>query len=174
MEIVDTLNFYLALGGALLFLGSAILTFDLFTSRSLEVLVKKWGMLLLFLLTLGASAMTLVYSEIFGFVPCSLCWFQRIFLYPQMLLFGAATYWKDTLAARYAIIFSIPGFIIALYQHYLQMGGGEFVPCPVDGAEADCSVRILFEFGFMTFPLMSAGLFLFIIAMSVYLLRTRN
>ena len=117
--------------------------------------------------------MTLVYSEIFGFIPCGLCWLQRVFLYPQTLLLAVALYRKDKTVALYGIALSIPGVFVSLYQHYLQMGGIEFITCPVTGVGADCAERILFEFGFMTFPLMSTFLFTFLIALYWYLWKTK-
>jgi disulfide bond formation protein DsbB len=117
--------------------------------------------------------MTLIYSEVFGFIPCGLCWLERIFLYPQVILLGVALATKDKVVSKYGIALSIPGMLVSLYQHYLQMGGAEFITCPVIGAGADCAERILFEFGFMTFPLMSAFLFAFLIALYLYILKTR-
>jgi disulfide bond formation protein DsbB len=172
--IVATLNFYLALGSILLLLGTVILSVDQFTSRSLERYVSKWGLLLAFLLTAAGSVMTLVYSEIFGFIPCGLCWLQRVFLYPQALLLAAGIYIKDARVALYGLVLSVPGALTALYQHYLQMGGNDLIGCPTAGPGADCAKRIMFEFGFMTFPLMSAALFLFLCVLYLYLLRIKK
>ena len=116
--------------------------------------------------------MTLVYSEAFGFVPCGLCWLQRVFLYPQVFILGMALFYKEKIAARYGLMLSVPGLIISLYQHYLQMGGNEFLPCPASGG--DCAKRIMFEFDFVTFPLVSAFLFLFLIVLYIYILKTRT
>jgi len=168
---VESLNLLLALGGVGFILASAVLVFDLYTSRSLEVYVQKWGLFVAFLLTATGTGMTLIYSEVFGFVPCSLCWFQRIFLYPQLFITGTALYIKEKMVALYGIALSVPGLIISLYQHYIQMGGSEVVGCPTGGG--DCSQRILFEFGFMTFPLVSASLFFFLIVLYFYMHKAR-
>lgn len=169
--LVEMLNFYLALGGVGLFVGTAILLIDQYTTRSLAVYVQKWGMIGAFLLTLAGSIMTLVYSEIFGFLPCGLCWLQRVFLYPQVVILGVSLYFKQAGAALYGCALSILGLLVAQYQHYLQMGGNEFIACPTAGAGADCAKRILFEFGFMTFPLMSVALFAFLGALYLYLIK---
>lgn len=171
-ETIELLNFVLALGGVGLAFGAIVIAFDVFSKNfSLKLLIEKWWMLGAFALTLSGSAMTFLYSEVFGFVPCGLCWLQRVFLYPQVFLLGVALRYKDPLVARYGIALSIPGVIVSLYQHHLQMGGSEIVGCPTSGG--NCSERILFEFGFMTFPLMSAFLFLFLIALYVYILKTK-
>lgn len=78
-----------------------------------------------------------------------------------------ALYKKDTKIADYLIGLSGIGALIALYQHYLQMGGSAFIPCPAVGPGIDCAQRFLFEFGYITFPLMSFSVFALMIAMLV-------
>ncbi len=174
-ETIATLNFLLALGGVGLGFGVVVLCFDLRSKNfTLQKLVSVYGLLAAFLLTTVSSIMTLIYSEVFDFVPCGLCWLQRIFLYPQVLMLALAIYTKDKTVAKYGIVLSIPGLVVSLYQHYLQMGGAEFIACPTTGAGADCAERILFEFGFMTYPLMSAFLFAFLIALYAYIIRTNR
>jgi disulfide bond formation protein DsbB len=169
---IEILNFILAIGGVAMAFGAVVLLFDLKSKNySLSVLVNSFGLFGAFALTSVSTIMTLVYSEIFGFVPCGLCWLQRVFLYPQVILLGMALWNKDKTVTKYGIGLSIPGVVVSLYQHYLQMGGAELVGCPTAGAGADCAERILFEFGFMTFPLMSAFLFLFLIALYYYILK---
>lgn len=132
-------------------------------------MLGKWGLWIGFVLTLGATAMSLYFSEVLGFAPCSLCWLQRIFLYPQVILFAIAAIKNDRRIADYIIGLSIPGAIVALYQHYLQMGGTEAIPCPVNLADAtDCAQRFFFEFGYITFPLMCFSLFAFTIVMMLF------
>lgn len=171
---IAVLNFVLALGGVALLFGAAILLFDLYgKNRSLENLVTTYGLISAFLVTFCGSTLTLVYSEIFGFVPCGLCWFQRIFLYPQVVLLAVALYTKDKTVTKYGISLSVLGLIVSLYQHYLQMGGVELGACPTAAAGADCAERILFEFGFMTFPLASAAVFAFLITLYLYINKTK-
>jgi len=167
--LIDTLNFVLATGGLVLLGTIAFLVFDYKRDRALQPLVKDWGMHIAFLMALGGSAMTLVYSDVFGFVPCGLCWLQRVFLYPQVFLIGTSMYLRDKVFGPfYGIILSSLGLIIALYQHYLQMGGLDIAGCPTTGEHTDCAERILFEYGFMTFPLLSAIMFLFLIVLYWY------
>lgn len=175
LESIPVFNFLLALGGVSLGFGAVILFFDAQGQNfTLKRLVTTYGLVGAFALSFLSSVMTLVYSEVFGFVPCGLCWLQRVFLYPQVFMLGLAVYTKDKAVARYGIILSIPGVVISLYQHYLQIGGKEFIACPTTGAGANCAERTLFEFGFMTFPLMSTFLFLFLIALYIYILKTRD
>ncbi len=169
--VVQNLNYILAIGGILTLLISSVLVFDLATSRIFKSILSRWGIFLGFIFALGSSAMTLVYSEVLGFVPCGLCWLERVFLYPQVFILGMALFYKEKIAARYGLMLSIPGLVISLYHHYLQMGGSQFVACPTSGG--DCAKRILFEFGFVTFPLLASFLFLFLIVLYIYILKTR-
>lgn len=172
IETIETLNYVLAIGGIACLIATAVLVFDLYTSRSFVAHIQRYGLWAAFLITLGGVVMTLVYSEYFGFVPCSLCWFQRIFLYPQVFVLGTALVIKDTRAPIYGIVLAIPGLFVALYQHYIQMSGSDALGCPTGGG--DCSQRILFEFGFMTFPLLAACLFALLIALYWYMLKIRT
>jgi len=171
-ETIAILNTALAIGGVLVFLVSSILVVDLYTSRVFAKLIDLWGMVVALVFTVSSTVLTLVYSEVFGFVPCGLCWLQRVFLYPQVILLAMALVYKEKVAARYGLVLSILGFFVAIYQHYLQMGGAELVACPTSGG--DCAKRFLFEFGFVTFPLLSAFLFVFLVALYMYILKTRG
>jgi disulfide bond formation protein DsbB len=167
---IDTLNFILALGGIAAFGAAFILVFDIASKNlSLKILIDKFALIGAFALTACGSVLTLVYSDVFGFVPCGLCWLQRVFLYSQVFVLGTALYTRDKNVWKYGIALSIPGLILSLYQHYLQMGGNELITCPTTSAGANCAERILFEFGFVTFPLISAGMFVLLIAVYWYL-----
>lgn len=165
VELIETTNYLLALGTlGLQFLIALIVLDYFFNGRKLfGDFVEKYAHHTVFLFALAGACMTFVYSEIFGFIPCGLCWLQRVALYPLVLIFAIALWKKDRNASRYGIGLSLFGAIIALYQHYIQMGGSEFITCPAAGAGADCAERILFEFGYITFPLMSFSLFVFFI-----------
>ena len=72
--------------------------------------------------------------------------------------------------ACYSIALSILAGSAALYPHYLQMGGTSVLPCPASGA-GDCAQRIIFEFGYITLPLMAATLFAFLIVLMLFVRR---
>jgi disulfide bond formation protein DsbB len=168
-ETVEFLNFWLAIGTVALLGASVVLLADVFFYRKkyFGAYITEYGMHAATVLAAGASLLTIIYSDVFGFLPCWLCWWQRVFLYPQVLLLATAYFIKDKSVALYGMVLSIPGLIIALYQHYIQMGGTELVGCPSGGG--DCAQRFVFEFGFVTFPLMAAALFLFLISIYLYL-----
>ncbi len=174
MQILE-LNYWVALGTVLLEAATVLLLLAYFFPKNplaefIGTLAGKYGILIGLLSTLFAVVMSLVYSEYFGIDPCGLCWFQRIFMYPQALLFAVALFIKDSKAALYSIWLSVFGAGIALYQHYLQMGGTDVVPCPATGA-GDCAKRFLFEFGYVTFPLVAFSLFAFLIILMLFVRR---
>lgn len=171
---VETLNWILGTGGVFLLLASVLLYGDIFFNnrQQFRAILERWGLTIAAASAISALLMALVYSEYFGFVPCGLCWSMRIFVFSQAFIMPVAAYLKDTRIALYGIILSVPGVFVGLYQHYLQMGGNELIGCPTAGAGADCSKVILFEYGFMTFPLMGAAMLVFLIAVYWYVYKT--
>lgn len=123
-------------------------------------LASRYALPILASLSVLASLITLYYSEILGLVPCGLCWLERTMLYPSAIMLSVAAYLKDRSILRYVLILSIIGAVIALYHHYLQVGGTSVLPCPASG-NGDCAKRVIFEFGFVTFPLMAFAIFFF-------------
>ncbi|HEY4502258.1 MAG TPA: disulfide bond formation protein B [Candidatus Paceibacterota bacterium] len=168
--LVENLNFLFALGTICLQLSAGILLILYFSKQEHagKHFLRAYGLHLALLLSLVTTIGTLLYSEVLGFEPCSLCWLQRVFLYPQIILLGVALIKKEYIIADYCIGLSIPGALIALYQHYLQMGGSAFVRCPAVSDGVDCAKRILFEFGYITFPLMSFTIFIVLIILMLF------
>lgn len=172
---IETLNFWLALGTIALqiitasFLALFFLRKKFPDLEDVAIFLRSWGLSIGLLFTVGATAITLFYSEVLGITPCGWCWIQRVFLYPQILLFALALRKKDSAIADYSIAFSIFGAAAALYQHYLQMGGTSVLPCPASSSEAvDCAVRFVFEFNYITFPMMAFSLFVFLIVIMLF------
>lgn len=169
----ETLNYWLALGTLAMQVGTTgLLVSYLLRNRlpSLEwkrALLAKWGLWTGFALALAGSALTLYYSEILGFPPCPLCWWQRVFLYPQVALFALAIFRRDRAIANYSILLSTLGLGVALYHHALQVLPSGSLPCPAEGA-VSCAQRFVFEFGYVTFPLMGATLFAFLIVLMLF------
>lgn len=133
--------------------------------------VGRRGILIAFAASFFASFMTLFYSEFIGFEPCPLCWWQRVFLYPQVILFGMALWKKDAYVAEYSIVFSVFGLFIALYQHAMQIFPGSNLPCPATGPS--CSIRVLYEFGYITFPFLAVTIFAFLLV-TMLIVRARR
>ena len=125
--------------------------------------VGKRGLVLAFLTVTAATVMSLFYSDVVGFEPCKLCWFQRIFMYPQVVLLGMALAKKEKQIIDYALTLTIIGAVIALYHNYIYFGGTSIFPCSAFGLGVSCTKRFIFEFGYVTLPMMSFTAFAFAI-----------
>ncbi len=144
---------------------------SIFKSLGVNVFSDRFLVAFIFIFSLLASVMTLVYSEVFLQEPCSLCWFQRIFMYGIALMSAMALYFREEkFITRYIVGFSFFGALFALYQHAEQMLAltGTHLPCPA--SSADCSKMTLFEYEHITFPWMAAVMFVSFIII-IYLQR---
>lgn len=174
------LNHYLSLltiiGGAGAGMFVLYLSYYVYTKKSSVFLTRigQWIFPLGFFVALGGTCMTLFYSQYLGYVPCDLCWYQRVFLYPQIFLFGYAWYKHDKAVLPYALILSSIGFCIALYHHMLQIGFDLMKPCSSAPFAVDCAKPSFIEYGFVTFPFMAVVLFLFLGTLIVTALRFRK
>lgn len=135
-------------------------------------LLQRFALSFGFLVALMGMVGSLYYSEGLGFAPCELCWIQRIFLYPQVVLLGMALLRRDRRIAPYSLALSALGLVVAAYHHYLQLGGSPLVPCTASGAS--CTLRFVWEFGYITMPLMSATAFALLVVLMLALRRERT
>lgn len=116
-----------------------------------------------FLIALVSMLGSLFYSEIAHYDPCKLCWYQRILMYPQVILLGMAYFRKDNSIINYSIVFSILGAGVALYHYLLQTGTvQEILPCAAVGYSVSCAEKFIMTFGYITIPMMALSGFLFI------------
>jgi disulfide bond formation protein DsbB len=107
-----------------------------------------------------ASMGSLYYSDVVGFVPCLLCWYQRIAMYPLVPILGIAALRGDRSVRWYGLPLAVVGLGIALYHVVIQ-----FQPALDAGmcsAAAPCSARYLSVFGFVSLPVMAASGFILI------------
>ncbi len=95
---------------------------------------------------------SLVYSNIIGYPPCWLCWMQRIAIYPIAILGITALVRNEKTIIPYIKVLAWTGWVIALYHIFIYYTGYSPLPCD---ASATCTARYVYEFGFMTIPLMS-------------------
>lgn len=97
---------------------------------------------------------SLYFSEIVKFPPCSLCWYQRLFMYPIAIIVSVGLWKKDKNLAYFIFPFSIIGLIISIYHNLLYYGfiSESFQPCTIG---ASCTQRQLDLFGFLTIPILS-------------------
>lgn len=121
-----------------------------------------WGIALI---AMGGS---LLYSDVIGLEPCLMCWFQRICMYPQVVLLGLAAYWKDSRIVRYALPLTAIGAALSTYHYSLQLGVNPYAPCSAVGYSVSCSDRFILNYGYITIPMMALTAFL-LISLLLYL-----
>lgn len=114
----------------------------------------QWCLFVAWCIALLAMSVSLYGSEVLHLSVCHLCWYQRICLYPLVLVLGVAVFRGDAAVVPYAIGLPIVGGVFALYQYLEQMIPG-FAPIKMCVAGGDCS-EIHFQWlGFITYPLLS-------------------
>jgi disulfide bond formation protein DsbB len=125
--------------------------------------------LLSFLISLIATLGSLFFSEVMEFIPCSMCWYQRIFIYPLVFIFLINLLYPDDKIFKYTFILILIGLGLSIYHNLLMFGiiSDDVVPC-VQGVP--CSTRYIDWFGFITIPLLSfvAYFSLFILQLLIY------
>jgi disulfide bond formation protein DsbB len=129
--------------------------------RKIARMVGKWAITLGFLVSFAAALGSLFYSVVVGFEPCVLCWWQRVLLFPLVPIFAIALWKKDNQVFRYVAPLALGGAIIAAYQSYVYLGGGSFLPCTAVGGA--CSKIYVMAFGYITIPMMSLTISLYIL-----------
>jgi disulfide bond formation protein DsbB len=107
-----------------------------------------------FIIASVATLGSLFFSEVMHFVPCSMCWYQRIFMYPLVLIFLVNLLYPDENVYKYAMSLVIVGLLFSIYHNLLMFDiiPESVVPC-VQGVP--CSTVYLNWLGFITIPLLS-------------------
>jgi len=116
-----------------------------------------------------ATCGSLYFSEIAHLTPCSLCWYQRIAMYPLVFVLGVGAVRGDPGVWRYALPLATVGLLIAGYHVALEWQPA--LDVGMCGAGPPCSLRYFAVFGFVSIATMSGAAFLLILAL-LGLLRT--
>lgn len=161
LENLHYLNFSLGLGAILLQIVLLLALILLFLKKSNFLLdyIHDNFLYIGFIITFSATALSLFYSQIVGFLPCSLCWYQRIFMFPLVFIFGVAMYYGDRNIIKYIFSLSLSGLFFAIYQNYFYyFGENSSLPCDASGVS--CYQRLISEFGgYISFPMFSFIIF---------------
>lgn len=110
-----------------------------------------------------ATAGSLYFSEVAHFVPCRLCWYQRIAMYPLVPVFGVAVWRRDPGVRFYAIPVAVIGGLISTYHVMLERFPSlESGVCDVANP---CTLIWVRRFGYLTIPAMALSAFAFIVVL---------
>ena len=106
------------------------------------------------LITIVSVIGSLYFSEILHLPPCLLCWYQRIFMYPLVIILGIGLLRKDKDMPYYALPLSLLGLFIAIYHVLLYYGfiPESLAPCSLG---ISCTTKQIQWFGFVSIPLLS-------------------
>lgn len=123
--------------------------------------LEKYGLYLAWLVSLTATFGSLYFSEIREFVPCELCWIQRIFMYPLTILLGIAVFTDDRAVRKYVLPLTTIGGSVSLYHYLVQKvpGFAEIQPC---AQGVPCSGQYINWLGFITIPFLALTAFILI------------
>src|ERR1700730_18033536 len=131
--------------------------------------IRANSMWIAFVVALGTMLGSLYLSEVAHFQPCPLCWYQRICMYPLSVTLLVAGLRRDRLVWTYVLPPPVLGAGFAIAHTQLQPFPTQRGPfCKIN---APCTVRYVWEFGFVSIPFMALAAFSFIIAM-MFVLRS--
>ncbi|MGG1658822.1 disulfide oxidoreductase [Brevibacillus sp. NRS-1366] len=129
-----------------------------------QAMFASWGFSLI------ATAGSLFFSEVLKYIPCDLCWYQRILMYPLIILLGIASAKKDYKMSLYALVLSLIGGLISLYHYLVQK-----VPALHELGNAcgivPCNTDYINWFGFITIPFLALIAFTLISILQVIVMK---
>ena len=117
-----------------------------------------------------ATAGSLYFSDVAGYEPCRLCWYQRIAMYPILVILAVGAARRERAGAVYASALALVGAVIAGYHVAL-----EWVPALDTGAcsaSIPCTLIWFRVFGFISLPTLSLTAFVLILTLLVIHIRT--
>jgi disulfide bond formation protein DsbB len=117
-----------------------------------SILVGCWAV------ATGASLGSMFFSEVMELPPCSLCWYQRTFMFPLAVVLLVGVLSADRRCARYALPLAVGGWLLAVYHLLLEIGviSESAAPC----SQGVSCTEIQFElFGFASIPVLSVVAF---------------
>jgi len=132
---------------------------------------SSWNILFLCWLIVSVSAMgSLFFSYVMEFAPCVLCWYQRIFLFPLVIILAVGLFPFDKSVVQYALPLAIVGWLTAAYHNLLYAGiiPESIQPC---SQGVSCTEEYIKLFGFLSIPMLSLLSFSTIIALLIILKR---
>jgi disulfide bond formation protein DsbB len=132
----------------------------------------SWTILFLCWLVSSISTMaSLFFSYVMGFAPCVLCWYQRICLFPLVIILAVGLFPFDKNVVKFALPLAIAGWLTAFYHNLLYSGviPENIQPC---SQGVSCTEKYIELFGFLTIPMLSLLSFSTIITLLIILKRT--
>lgn len=158
-------NTFAALGIIALQIAILVFVFLWYKKHPITTKVYKYSHIILATIFISSVLISLVYEYILGFEPCLLCWYQRIAIFGIAILSLSSDFRKNKLLQKQIIIFAILGLVVALVHNYIDI-----FPTGVDicGSGPSCLKRYVYEFGYITIPMMSFTVLLSGLVLSLF------
>ncbi|WP_203248663.1 disulfide oxidoreductase [Sporosarcina beigongshangi] len=128
------------------------------------------GLILICTVSLVATLGSLYFSQVRGYEPCTLCWYQRILMYPLVLISGIALFQKNAQIALTTAIFATIGGSISLYHYGIQKLSFLGESAPSCGA-VSCTGQYINYLGFITIPFLALIAFTIILITSLFIVK---
>ncbi|MFC4306632.1 disulfide oxidoreductase [Cohnella boryungensis] len=140
---------------------------------NLRTIAPHYLLYFAWIVSIVATLGSLYFSEVRAYIPCELCWFQRIFMYPLSILLGIAAYHSEASMKKYILPLSIVGGSISLYHYMLQkVPGFEGIKPCTNGVP--CNLDYINWLGFITIPFLALIAFLLITIMMFLVRQTKK
>lgn len=139
--------------------GIVLVTLLRITTGKFPAFIANNALFFAWTIALVATLGSLFFSEYAGYEPCKLCWFQRILMYPLVLVLGVPLFKRERSFPLSAVLLAIIGLVIAGYHYLMQLGVAPELPCSAVGFSVSCSERFVMNYGYVTIPLMSGTAF---------------
>jgi disulfide bond formation protein DsbB len=130
----------------------------------LRYLLEDHTQKLMLAVAVTATASSLYYSEVVGFIPCEFCWFQRIAMYPLGILLTVALVTRSRLDSKYIVTLAAIGLGLSIYHYQLQLFPEQAGTC---SGFVSCTDKNVNQFGFVTIPFMAGCGFVTILFLQV-------
>ena len=128
------------------------------------------ALLVVWVTSLIATLGSLYFSEIRGYIPCELCWIQRIFMYPIVIITTIAYLQRNAKIAATTATFALIGGCISLYHYGIQKVSFLQDTAPACGV-VSCTGQYINWLGFITIPFLALTAFVIIASTSLYLIK---
>ena len=151
------------LAALLLLVGLAWLAGVRGPGETLRRTLEGYELWLVFLVSSIATGGSLFFSEIAGFIPCELCWYQRICMYPLVPLLGIAAWRHDHAIRPYAAVLASIGALIAGYHVLVERF--PTLESSVCDPTNPCTIIWVRHFGYLTIPAMALSGFVLILTL---------
>lgn len=130
----------------------------------IKQVIEGYSVHLAFIIALTATLGSLFLSNVLGWAPCRLCWFQRIFMYPLVVVLGSSLFFGSRDARDYSLALALIGAPIALY-HYSIQRVDQFHSAGCSVLSVSCSTEYTFHYGYINISMMSLVAFVAIIVL---------